>query len=49
MDQMTKELAMAKLALAKKRKGEVVARIEKHLVDSYEKETGLKANYVFTM
>lgn len=44
-----REEARAKINLAKQRKREMVDKIEKRLKEAYEKETGLSANYTFTM
>lgn len=49
MEKMTKESAMQKFMLAKKRKEEMVATIKEQLTSTYERETGLKANYFFSM
>lgn len=49
MDKITRETAMAKFMLAKKRKQEMVEKVEQHLKETYEAETGKKANYVFSM
>lgn len=46
---MTKEEAMQRFMLAKKRKAEMLAKIEPELREKYEKATGLKGNYFFAM
>ncbi len=49
MDKMKRENAMKKFMLAKKRKDEMVRKIQEDLKSAYEKRTGLKANYSFAM
>lgn len=49
MDKTKREIAMSKFMLAKKRKDEMVGKIQKELATMYEKRTGLKANYFFAM
>lgn len=46
---MTQEEARKKFSHAVQRKKEVLAELEKSMKESYEKETGLKANYFFAM
>lgn len=48
-EKLTREVAMQRFMLAKKRKQEMVATIKTQLTATYEKETGLKADYFFTM
>ena len=49
MDKMDRETAMNKFMLAKKRKDDMVKKIQEELKVVYEKKTGLKANYFFAM
>lgn len=49
MDKTKRESAMNKFMLAKKRKDEMVKKIQEELKSAYEKKTGLKANYFFAM
>lgn len=46
---MTKEQAMEKFMLAKKRKQECIDTLEKKMKEDYESKTGLQANYFFAM
>lgn len=43
---MTKEQAQKWLKDAKQNKKDTVERMKKVLADEYEKETGMKANYI---
>lgn len=49
MTDMTREEAMRRFMLAKQRKAEILAKLEKEMKEEYEKTTGLKANYFFAM
>ena len=49
MDKINRESAMNKFMLAKKRKNDMVKKIQEELKIAYEKKTGLKANYFFAM
>ena len=46
---ITREEALAKFNLAKKRKKAAIDEIVPKMQAEYEKRTGLKANYVFVM
>ena len=46
---MTREEAMAKFNLARKKKNDMIDTIVPQMKEKYEKRTGLKANYVFVM
>lgn len=45
-NKMTKEVAMARLMAAKRKKQECVDRISKELKELYERETGQEAKYI---
>lgn len=46
---MTREQAMERFMLAKKKKQECIAALEKKMKEEYETKTGLPANYFFAM
>lgn len=43
------EQTMARFMAAKRKKQEVISRLEQTMKEEYEKRTGLKANYFFAM
>ena len=49
MSTMTKEQAMEKFMLAKKKKQERIETLAKKMKEDYESKTGLQANYFFAM
>ena len=49
MQILTREEALARFTAARNKKRECVERIEKRMKASYEKQTGMKANYTFVL
>ena len=49
MEIMNREAAMSRFMLAKKRKDDMVRKVQKELSEKYERKTGQKANYFFAM
>ncbi|MDE5549793.1 MAG: hypothetical protein K2H04_07345 [Bacteroidaceae bacterium] len=46
---MTREEALQRFKQAKERKRITVEKLEQHMKEKYERETGQKANYFFVM